>query len=102
MISELRIGTRGSRLALIQTSMVVDAINSISEDFNISILEIKSEGDLKPNENVSQLGLGVFTSELEKAVLEHRVDLAVHSLKDLPTIETKGLKTVIALKWFVI
>ncbi|MBT18289.1 MAG: hydroxymethylbilane synthase [Dehalococcoidia bacterium] len=98
MISELRIGTRGSRLALIQTSMVVDAINSISEDFNISILEIKSEGDLKPNENVSQLGLGVFTSELEKAVLEHRVDLAVHSLKDLPTIETKGLKTIIALK----
>jgi len=98
MMTELRIGTRGSRLALIQTSMVVDAINEIREDFNISTIEIKSEGDLKPNEMVPQLGLGAFTSELEKAILDHKIDLAVHSLKDLPTIETQGLKTIVVLK----
>ena len=98
MMTELRIGTRGSRLALIQTSMVVDAINEIREDFNISTIEIKSEGDLKPNEMVPQLGLGAFTSELEKAILDHKIDLAVHSLKDLPTIETEGLKTIVVLK----
>lgn len=98
MMTELRIGTRGSRLALIQTSMVVEAIHEIREDFNISTIEIKSEGDLKPNEMVPQLGLGAFTSELEKAILDHKIDLAVHSLKDLPTIETEGLKTIVVLK----
>ena len=78
--------------------MVVDAIKEIREEFNISTIEIKSEGDLKPNEMVPQLGLGAFTSELEKAILDHKIDLAVHSLKDLPTIETEGLKTIVVLK----
>ena len=98
MTSHLRIGTRGSRLALIQTSMVVDAIKSKSKDLEVTIIEIKSEGDLKPDVQIPQLGLGAFTSQLEQAILDDKIDLAVHSLKDLPSVETDGLKTLSVLK----
>src|SRR4051812_19519984 len=86
----LRIGTRGSALALWQANWVQQQL----EDVGIpsEVIKIASRGDLQPDVPISSIGGdGVFTKELQKALLDGRIDVAVHSLKDLPTEEVKGL-----------
>jgi hydroxymethylbilane synthase len=86
----LRIGTRGSRLALWQADWVAKRLEAAG--IKAELVTIVTHGDKETAGSIAALGgEGVFTKELQKAVLDGRVDLAVHSLKDLPTEEAKGL-----------
>ena len=94
----ITIGTRGSRLALAQTHAVADALSSVSTDWDIRIETIASTGDDQPDAPIESLGLGVFTSAIERALLDGRIDVAVHSLKDLPTTQPEGLLAIPVLE----
>jgi hydroxymethylbilane synthase len=88
----LIIGTRGSRLALRQTGIVVDALRDLHGDaLDVEIREIKTEGDRSAAPLTEIGGLGVFTKAIEDALLAREIDVAVHSLKDLPPALTDGL-----------
>ena len=87
----LRVGTRGSQLARTQTGHVRDQLSDLGFDPQEVILATR--GDQQQTVPIAQIGNdGVFVRELEKALLEDRIDLAVHSLKDLPTAMTSGLE----------
>ncbi|MCX8277388.1 MAG: hydroxymethylbilane synthase [Dehalococcoidia bacterium] len=79
----IKIGTRGSELALTQTGQVVDALKEENPEVEFEIVVIKTTGDIDQRQNLSELGVGVFVRELEAALLDKRIDLAVHSLKDM-------------------
>ena len=98
MRSAIRIGTRGSSLAIAQTEMTMAAMRSIDSAIRFDVEVITSAGDAAPNAPLGSLGLGVFTSAIESALLEKRIDLAVHSLKDLPTEVTPGLSIIPVLE----
>ena len=88
----LRIGTRGSRLALQQTQWVVARLRAIDPTLQIETEVIRTVGDRVQDKPLDQLSVqGVFTKELDHALLDGIVDLVVHSLKDLPTIMTEGI-----------
>ena len=84
-MAKLIIGSRGSQLALTQTRYMSDQLCAIHTDLEVEIEIIRTTGDGSRVPLRSFGGQGVFTKELENALLEGRVDLAVHSLKDLPT-----------------
>jgi hydroxymethylbilane synthase len=85
------IGTRGSRLALRQVEIISDALRSATPDARIDVREIHTEGD-RSNAPLRVIGgLGVFTKAIEDALLAREVDIAVHSMKDLPAQLTLGL-----------
>lgn len=87
----IRIGTRKSPLALWQAHLVEKKLN----EFQIptEIVPISSEGDLNLKQPIYQLGItGVFTRSLDIALLNHQIDIAVHSLKDVPTLLPEGIK----------
>src|SRR6185436_16843834 len=87
----LVIGSRGSKLALTQAEWVKTKLVLLVPDLPVQIDIIKTTGDVK-TEPLSVIGgKGVFTKELEDALLDRRIDIAVHSLKDLPTIIPEGL-----------
>lgn len=82
----LVIGSRGSKLALWQAEEARRRLHALNSEIEINIEIIKTTGDVK-SEPLSVIGgKGVFTKELEDALLDERIDIAVHSLKDLPTI----------------
>ena len=87
----LIIGSRGSKLALWQAGLVRDGLMRLNPGSEIQIDVIKTTGDVKPDPLSVIGGKGVFTKELEDALLDKRIDIAVHSLKDLPTIIPDGL-----------
>ncbi len=88
----LIIGSRGSKLALWQSNWVKDRLEEVYEGLVVSIEIVKTTGDKLTEASLAQIGgKGVFTKEIEEALLDHRVDLAVHSLKDLPTTLPEGL-----------
>jgi hydroxymethylbilane synthase len=91
MSSRLVIGSRGSRLALWQAEQARALLVRLNPGLQIQIEIIKTTGDVKPDPLSVIGGKGVFTKELEEALLDKRIDLAVHSLKDLPTIVPDGL-----------
>ena len=81
----LRIGTRGSALALWQARSISEALHSVAE-IESELVIVKTSGDKFQQQSFGEIGTkGVFIKELEDALLEHRVDLAVHSMKDVPT-----------------
>lgn len=89
----LLIGTRGSRLARIQAETVREMLSSLHPDKAWLLREIKSEGDVQPDASLATIGgQGVFVKALEEKLLAHEIDLAVHSLKDMPTQLATGLK----------
>jgi hydroxymethylbilane synthase len=91
MKKHIVIGSRGSKLALTQAGMIKTQLELLDPTLTVSIEIIKTSGDVN-TEPLSVIGgKGVFTKELEEALLAGRVDLAVHSLKDLPTILPDGL-----------
>lgn len=82
---KLRIGTRGSRLALAQAALVEEALRSAWPGLETETVILRTKGDQVQDKPLSQVGQkGVFVSEFETALLEGRIDLAVHSAKDLP------------------
>src|SRR5262245_43518650 len=88
----LIIGSRGSKLAMWQSNWVKDQLEDAHSGLVINIEIIKTTGDKLTEASLAKIGgKGVFTKEIEEALLEHRVDLAVHSLKDLPTTLPPGL-----------
>src|SRR5215467_1923121 len=96
----LRIGTRGSPLALAQTAMVraqlANAHGLPAEAFELKI--IRTSGDAIQDRPLSEVGgKGLFTKEIEEALLAGSIDLAVHSAKDLPTVLPAGLAIVAVL-----
>jgi hydroxymethylbilane synthase len=91
MKKQLVIGSRGSKLALIQAGMIKVQLQLLDPALDVRIEIIKTSGDVTTAPLSIIGGKGVFTKELEEALLAGRVDLAVHSLKDLPTILPDGL-----------
>jgi hydroxymethylbilane synthase len=89
MPSPLRIGTRASPLALWQAHWVADQLRA--SGVAVELIHITTQGDVQQRGPIEQLGMGVFTKEIQHALLDGRVDLAVHSLKDLPTEPVEGL-----------
>lgn len=90
----VRIGTRGSELALWQAHLVADHVRALG--LEVELVLIKTSGDLDTTRPLAELGqatgeVGLFTKEIQRALLRGEVDLAVHSLKDLPTDPTPGL-----------
>ena len=82
----LKIGTRGSPLALWQANWVAEALRTLHHGLDVALVEIKTHGDRDRNTPLAQIGgLGLFTKEIQRALIEGAVDVAVHSLKDLPT-----------------
>jgi len=81
----LKIGTRGSKLALTQTNIVAEKIKKIMPEADIEICIIKTSGDIMQDVSLLTIGgQGVFVKELEEALLSCKIDLAVHSMKDVP------------------
>jgi hydroxymethylbilane synthase len=91
MTSRITIGSRGSKLALVQSEWVKASLTRIDPTIEVTIEIVKTTGDVKADPLALIGGKGVFTKELEDALLDKRVDLAVHSLKDLPTIVQDSL-----------
>ena len=88
----LVIGTRGSSLALWQAEHVSTELQALHPDLSIVIRTIETRGDLVRDRALSQVGgKGLFVKEIEGALLAGEIDLAVHSLKDMPTEQPKGL-----------
>lgn len=85
----IRVGTRGSKLALAQSGMIADEIKRLTGE-QVELVEIKTTGD-GTNVPVSQLGVGVFVNQLREALEREEIDIAVHSYKDLPTAQPEHL-----------
>lgn len=86
------IGSRGSRLALTQAESVLSQLREANPRLKFSLSKIVTEGDRNRRLSLDRMaGVGVFVKELEAALLDGRIDLAVHSLKDLPTEIPEGL-----------
>ncbi|HPQ51248.1 MAG: hydroxymethylbilane synthase [Alphaproteobacteria bacterium] len=97
MLKKLRIGTRGSLLALTQAHMVVDALRAAHSGLDVEIVEILTSGDWKPAQGETRLmeakgGKGQFAHEIEQRILAGDIDCGVHSLKDMPSFLPEGLK----------
>jgi hydroxymethylbilane synthase len=92
----LRLGTRGSRLALVQAEMVRAAL--AARGVPCELVPLKTTGDRVQDRPLASLGgKGLFTKELEEALLDGRIDLAVHSMKDVPVALPDGLAIVAVL-----
>ncbi len=87
MNNKFVIGSRGSRLALIQAESVAREIKQVHPRLEVEIHKIVTEGDRNRSVNIDMAGdTGIFVKALEEALLNHSIDIAVHSLKDLPTM----------------
>jgi hydroxymethylbilane synthase len=92
----LRIGTRGSKLALAQAALVCDALKAahpaLARDGALDIVAIRTTGDREQDRKLSEIGgKGLFTKEIEEQLLDGTVDIGVHSTKDMPTLQPDGL-----------
>ncbi len=88
----LTVGTRGSALALAQTELVLAALRQRWPDLETRVERITTTGDARRDVPLSVLGRGAFVSEIEAALRERRIDIAVHSAKDLPSRLGAGLR----------
>ncbi|MFW0884238.1 hydroxymethylbilane synthase [Candidatus Acidulodesulfobacterium sp. H_13] len=100
---KIKIGTRGSKLALYQANLVRDELSrvyhNLAEDIEIEIIILKTSGDKILNASLSSFGgKGLFVKEIEEALLDGDVDIAVHSLKDVPQVIPEGLTIGAVLK----
>ena len=93
----IRIGTRDSELALWQANLVKDQLESLG--YLTALVPVKSVGDIILNKPLYELGItGIFTKTLDVAMINGDVDIAVHSMKDVPTALPKGIKQGAVLK----
>lgn len=89
-MTTVKLGTRASKLALAQAHLVAEAL-STTAGYDVELVEIATKGDTSSAPLTSIGGTGVFVSALREALLDERIDIAVHSLKDLPTGAADGL-----------
>jgi len=82
---KLKIGTRGSKLSLVQTQLVLDALKKVKPELEFEVVTIKTKGDVDARPLYTIDRKGIFEKEIDAAVRDGRVDFAVHSLKDIPS-----------------
>jgi hydroxymethylbilane synthase len=88
----VRLGSRGSRLALTQAELAAEALRRASADVDVAIVPITTAGDRDRSKPFGEIGArGVFVKEIEEALLAGRIDVAVHSAKDMTSTDTEGL-----------
>ena len=94
-MDNIRIGSRESRLAVVQSEMVLNYIKEHFPDKQVELVTMKTTGDIILDRNLDQVGgKGLFVKELDRALLDKRTDLSVHSLKDMPMEIPKELPIV--------
>ena len=92
-IGKVRIGTRGSPLARWQSEWVAGRLRVLHPGLVVELVEIKTQGDRDRNTPLAAIGgQGLFTKEIQRALLDAAVEIAVHSLKDLPTKGPEALR----------
>ena len=96
MSKTIKIGTRGSKLALVQANMAAAQLMVAHPDLCVEIVEINTSGDWKPEHGETRLseaegGKGLFAKEIERAIMDGTVDCGVHSMKDMPSFLPDGL-----------
>ena len=88
----IRLGSRGSRLALTQAELAADALRGTSAEADVAIVPITTAGDRDRSKPFGEIGArGVFVKEIEEALLAGRIDVAIHSAKDMTSTDTGGL-----------
>lgn len=90
-MKKLIVGSRGSQLALLQARSIIERLNSINDACQYDLCKIVTAGDRDRHTQLDRLGVAAFVKELEEALLDRRIDIAVHSLKDVPTVLPDGL-----------
>ncbi|MFQ5941275.1 MAG: hydroxymethylbilane synthase [Nitrososphaerales archaeon] len=88
---KLKVGTRGSKLSVTQTQLVIDALKKVQGDIEFEIITIKTKGDMDARPLYTIDRKGIFEKEIDIAVQDGNVDFAVHSLKDIPSLLPEGL-----------
>jgi len=95
MNKTIRVGSRDSALAVIQAQIVIGTVKKINPDIDFEIVTIKTTGDKIFDKNLDTIGgKGLFIKEIESALADGSIDIAVHSYKDMPYQETEGLPVV--------
>ena len=87
----VRVGTRGSRLALIQTELTLEKLRPAHPDVDFEVVTVTTQGDANQTAPLAGMGLGVFVKEIERRLETGEIDMAVHSLKDMPTVLPDGM-----------
>src|ERR687887_1048382 len=88
----IRLGSRGSRLALTQAELAADALRRANPGLDVALVPITTAGDRDRSRPFGEIGSrGVFVKEIEEALLAGRIDVAVHSAKDMTSTDTEGL-----------
>lgn len=89
----IKVGTRGSKLALIQTNWVIDVLKQRYPEIDFEVKVIKTKGDIIQHISLDKIGdKGLFVKEIEKQLIEAEIDMAVHSMKDMPSYLPDELK----------
>ena len=93
-----RVGTRGSKLALVQTKQVIEKLKTTFPEDEFDVVIIKTTGDMDQKSRLDQIeSKGIFVKEIEEELLEEKIHLAVHSMKDMPDTPSDGL--IFAKAW---
>lgn len=87
----VRVGTRASALARLQTDLVLERLRPLYPHLEFQVVTVTTHGDANQAAPLAGMGLGVFVKEIEQQLLDGRLDMAVHSLKDMPTLLPEGL-----------
>ena len=87
----IKVGSRGSALALLQDEEVLSLLRPLHPDLDFEVVRVRTQGDANPNAPLAGLGLGIFVTEIERQLQEGLLDMAIHSLKDLPSQIPQGL-----------
>ena len=95
MKRKIVVGSRDSKLAIMQTKIIMQAIKAHHPELELELVTLKTTGDLILDKTLDKIGgKGLFVKELDQALLDGRIDIAVHSLKDMPMEENKDLPIV--------
>ena len=93
MTNKIIVGTRDSKLALTQTHKVIQRLNSLHPHIKFEVLNIKTKGDILQDHPIeSSIDKGFFVKEIQEMLLKKKIDIAIHSLKDLPVDSISGLE----------
>lgn len=92
---KIRVGSRDSKLAVMQTELVMKDIRRLHPELELELITLKTTGDLILNQSLDKIGgKGLFVKELDQALFDGRIDIAIHSLKDMPMEEQEELPIV--------
>ena len=87
----IRVGSRGSALALVQDEEVISRLKLRHPGLRFEVDTVRTRGDADQSSPLAGMGLGIFVKEIEQELLDGKLDMAVHSLKDMPTKLPEGL-----------